>query len=123
MSRTVSNCLRVKSGLRAADMLSATGSGWYEQNGWAVNPNHPAEDGWVLAFDANMRMLGFARASVDRPDVADALHLALSHVGYHLALNTHGDDLAAIKKVHMVLIPKGVGEAVCGASSDVDRLN
>ncbi len=109
--------------IAASDLLSQTGPGWYEQNGWVVNQQHPAENGWVLAFDANMRLLGFARASVNRPDVANSLHLALPHVGYHLALNTNGDDPVALKEVHMVLLSEGVGEAACITSLNVDRLN
>ncbi len=99
----------------AQDMTLAVGHGWQELTGWAFSPERPEQGGWVLAFNADQRLLGYARQTIVRPDVSDAYHLAVSRVGYRVLMNMH-DETDAPKPVTLVLVPDSSDGAACRAS-------
>ena len=69
------------------DSVSNVGSHWAEIRGWAFEREDPEDRGWIVALDHDLRVIGFTRQTVERPDVADVYHLPRSNVSYILGLN------------------------------------
>ena len=95
----------------AQDAVRTVAPHWREIDGWAVATDRPAEGGWVMAYEPAGRLLGFARQTIARPDVAQVMRVAVSRTGYHLGLNMPDD--AAAKPVTIVLVPNGIVGAPC----------
>ena len=95
----------------AQDDVRTVAPHWREVDGWAVAADRPAEGGWVLAYEPDGRLLGFARQTVARPDVAEVLRVPVTRTGYHLALNV--PDAAAAKAPIIVLLPNGTAGTPC----------
>lgn len=87
-----------------------------ELYGWAFSPDRPGEGGWILAFDDAQRLLGFARQTLDRPDVSDAYHLAVTRVGYRLLLKRQ-EAAEAATPATLVLVPDSADAGDCRASA------
>lgn len=96
-----------------ADDVKPDGQGWVELTGWAVDPAHPAEDGWILVYDGNRRLMGFGRQSGARPDAAADVHVSPTRLGFQAELNVDGVDAAALGGASFVLVPSGRGESAC----------
>ena len=95
----------------AQDAVRTVAPHWREIDGWAVATDRPAEGGWIMAYEPDGRLLGFARQTVDRPDVAQVMQFAVSRTGFHLGLNV--PDAAAAKPVTLVLVPNGIVGTPC----------
>ena len=99
----------------AQDEAHPVGPDGQELYGWAFSPDRPGQGGWILAFDDGQRLLGFARQTIDRPDVSDAYHLAVTRVGYRVLLKRH-EDANASKPATLVLVPENHDGGDCRAS-------
>jgi len=96
-----------------ADSAKPLGRDWVMVTGWAVDPAHPGEDGWILVYDGNRRLLGFGRQSAARPDAAASLHVSPTRLGFQAELNVDGVDAVALGGASLVLVPDGRGESAC----------
>jgi hypothetical protein len=62
------------------------GTGMLEAQGWAASPTK-TDANWILAYDGGDRLVGYTRASFDRPDVAAALpDIGSGLIGFDLFL-------------------------------------
>ena len=95
------------------DSAKPVGTEWVELTGWAVDPAHPAEDGWILVYDGDRRLLGLGRQSVARSDAAADVHVAPTRLGFKAELNVGGVEAAALGGASLVLVPRGRGESAC----------
>ena len=96
----------------AQDTTRMVGHDWEEVVGWIFSPDRPGQGGWILAFNGDQRLLGYSRQTIDRADVADAYHLAVSRVGYRVVLNMH-DNADTPSPVTLVVVPDNSEGTAC----------